>query len=132
MLREFKVTWTSVTINVACVGALATLLRDNYTLQALPIGDLILAAPRDVRYLLLDALKTNVGLRTATSSLLLPWTVRLAFRRFAGLPVAADAVNPDADVAAARVHEMTGGLLGKRPATEGATDVIDVPARRLG
>ncbi len=54
-----------------------------------------MAAPPELRSRLSDATQVNIGLRSSSSPLLLPWSVRKAFRLFAGHPTPADAVDPD-------------------------------------
>jgi serine/threonine protein kinase/tetratricopeptide (TPR) repeat protein len=101
MLLELNVSWSDVTLDTPCVEAVEQLLLKNCTIASLPLERLLVAAPPRLRCRLSDATKVNIGLRSSSSRLLLPWHLRKAFRLFAGHPTPAEAVNPDpADVEA--------------------------------
>jgi tetratricopeptide (TPR) repeat protein len=83
-LRSLEVTWSTPTVDEACTRAVAAMLTTNSTLSKLPIDRLITASHPPVRHLLLSAVKLNIGLTSSSSRLLLPRSVRLRLRCFAG------------------------------------------------
>jgi tetratricopeptide (TPR) repeat protein/serine/threonine protein kinase len=104
MLTEWHLTWVVHYLDEPCTRALADLLRDNSVLNILPIDRLVSASPPSLRFMLLDALKMNVGLTSSQSPLLLPLPVRVACRRFAGLECPAHVMVQSAG-------EVAGGML---------------------
>jgi hypothetical protein len=91
-LTEWQLTWTMPYFDEPCTRAIAGMVHDNTVLITLPIDQLVLALPPPLRFLLLDALKLNVGL-VSPSPLLLPLPVRAACRQFAGLDCPANVVE---------------------------------------
>jgi serine/threonine protein kinase/tetratricopeptide (TPR) repeat protein len=94
-LHVLDVSWSDVTLDAACVASVADILQANCTLTSLPLERLLVAAPPNLRHQLLDNVKFNIGLCSSVSHLLLPWSVRVQLRRFAGYEVPADIVSPD-------------------------------------
>jgi tetratricopeptide (TPR) repeat protein len=93
-LAEWHFDWMMYYFDQPCIRALSDLLRNNSVLVSLPIDRIFPASPPPLRYLLLDALKVNVGLMSSQSSLLLPLSVRVACRQFEGLPCPARGLQP--------------------------------------
>ncbi len=102
-LTTWQLTWAVQYFDEPCTRSFAGVLRNNCVLTALPIDNLVPASPPALRYLLLDALKLNVSL-VSPSTLLLPLPVRVACRRFAGLPCPAHVMER-------RAGDDAGGML---------------------